>query len=50
MHEVVTARDQMLNKPLVNSKISKKPGNIIIQAEEVPATANSEMVIFDPVI
>ena len=50
MHEVVSARDQMLNKPLVNSRISKKPGNIIIQAEEVPATANSEMVIFDPVI
>ena len=37
----------MLNKALVNKNISK-PGNITIQAEEVSATANSEMVIFNP--
>ena len=47
MHEVVTSRDQLLNKALVN-KNKSKPGNIIIQAEEVSATANSEMVIFNP--
>ena len=47
MHEVVTARDQMLNKPLVNQAIAK-PGNIVIQAEEISATANAEMIIFNP--
>lgn len=49
MHEVVTARDQMLTKPLVNQAIAK-PGNIVLQAEEISATANGEMVIFNPVI
>ena len=47
MHEVVTARDQMLTKPLVNQAIAK-PGNIVIQAEEISATANAEMIIFNP--
>jgi hypothetical protein len=49
MHEVVTARDQVLNKPLTNQAIAK-PGNIVIQAEEISATANSEMIIFNPEI
>lgn len=30
MHEVVTARDQILTKPLVNSRMSKNPGRIVI--------------------
>ena len=29
MHEVVTARDQILTRPLVNQKIAK-PGSIVI--------------------
>lgn len=33
---------------MVNEKIAK-PGRIVIQAEEVSATANAEMVIFNPV-
>ena len=49
MHEVVTARDQKLIKALTNSNIPK-PGNIVIQAEELSASANEEMVIFDPEI
>jgi len=49
MHEVVTARDQQLTKPLANDKIAK-PGRIVITAEEVSAQANAEMVIFDPII
>jgi hypothetical protein len=47
MHEVVTARDQQLTKPLANDKIAK-PGRIVVTAEEVSATANAEMVIFSP--
>lgn len=47
MHEVVTARDQILTKPLTNDKIAK-PGRIVIQAEEISANSNAEMVIFNP--
>lgn len=50
MHEVVTSRDQILTKPLVNEKRgANKNGNIIISAEEQSATANTEIVLFKPV-
>ena len=47
MHEVVTARDQTLTKAMKNDKIAK-PGEIVITAEEVSASANNEMVKFTP--
>lgn len=47
LHQVVTARDQTLTKAMVNKQISK-PGRIVIIAEEVSATSNSEIVIFNP--
>ena len=49
MHEVVTGRDQQLTKPLSNPNIAK-PGRIVIQADEVTANANGEMVCFNPEI
>ena len=49
MHEVLPALDQKLIKALANSDIPKQ-GNIIIQAEELSALANKEIVIFNPEI
>ena len=50
MHEVVTARDQIMTKPLINQKRGAgKNGNIVISAEEQAATANTEIVMFNPV-
>ncbi len=50
MHEVVTSRDQILTKDLIcNQRKPGKSGKIIISAEEVEATANAEMIIFNPV-
>ena len=49
MHEVLPAPDQKLIKALTNSDIPK-PGNIFIQAEELSALENKEMVIFNPEI
>ena len=50
MHEVVTARDQIMTKPLNNQKRGAgKNGNIVISAEEQAATANTEIVMFNPV-
>ena len=50
MHEVVTARDQIMTKPLINQKRGAgKNGNIVISAEEQAATANTEIIMFNPV-
>ena len=49
MHEVVTARDQIMTKTLVNNKwAAGKAGRVVISAEEQQATANSEFVMFEP--
>jgi len=50
LHEVVTSRDQTMMKPLLNK--NRQPGTsgrIYIHAEEQVATANTEIVIFNPV-
>ena len=50
MHEVVTARDQIMTKTLINPKRKVgTSGRIVISAEEQAATANTEIVIFNPV-
>lgn len=50
LHEVVTARDQIMTKTLINeNRAVGKSGRIVISAEEVTATANSEIVMFNPV-
>ena len=50
LHEVVTARDQIITRDLVNPAMGEgKAGRIVIAAEEVEATANSEIVKFNPV-
>ena len=50
LHEVVTARDQIMTKNLVNEKRAPgKSGRIVISAEEQAATANNEVCIFNPV-
>ena len=50
LHEVVTVRDQIMTKDLVNpNKQAGKSGKIIIAAEEVAATANTEVAIFNPI-
>ena len=50
LHEVNTARDQTMTKPLVNQQRGvNRNGNITLSATELPATANSEVVIFNPV-
>ena len=39
-----------MTKPLVNQKFAAgKAGRIVISAEEVAATANTEVVIFNPI-
>ena len=49
LHEVVTSRDQIMSKDLICDKRKPgKSGKIHITAEEVEATANAEMVIFNP--
>ena len=46
----MTARDQIMTKTLVNPKLAAgKAGRIVISAEEVEATANTEVVVFNPV-
>ena len=50
LHEVVTARDQIVTRNLVNEKRAPgKSGRIVISAEEQAATANNEVCIFNPV-
>ena len=49
MHEVVTCRDQIMTKQLINTKWQAgKAGRIVITAEEQEATSNSEIVMFEP--
>ena len=49
LHEIVTARDQILGKDLVNpERAIGKSGKIFISGEEQKATDNSEIVIFNP--
>ena len=49
LHEVVTARDQIYTKDLLcNQRQPGKSGKIILAAEEIAATANTEIAIFDP--
>ena len=47
LHEVVTCIDQTMTKNLVNPKSNVK-ATVTIIAEEVSATANSEIVMFTP--
>ena len=47
LHEIVTCRDQKMNKPLKNKKKPTHKAEIIITAEEVPNNANSEIFIFE---
>ena len=50
LHEVVTARDQIITRDLVNQSMGVgKAGRITISAEEQEATANQEIVKFNPV-
>ena len=50
LHEIVTARDQIMTKPLQNdSRAAGKSGKIVISAVEQEATANAEIVIFNPI-
>ena len=50
LHEVVTARDQIITRELVNPSLGVgKAGRITISAEEQEATANQEIVKFNPV-
>lgn len=48
LHEVVTCIDQRMTKPLVNPKLSNLKGQVSVTAEEITATSNSEIVIFNP--
>jgi len=45
----VTCIDQNLKRPLINPKLPNSKAQIQIVAEEVKASSNSEMVIFNPV-
>lgn len=50
LHEVVTSRDQIMTKPLINTnRAVNKSGRIVISAEKIEATANTEIVIFNPI-
>ena len=50
LHEVVSARDQIITRNLNhNIYTNGKAGRITIAAEEQVATANSEIVIFNPI-
>ena len=50
LHEIVTMRDQIMTKSLENPrKAVNKSGKIIISAEEMAATANTEICIFNPI-
>ena len=47
---MVSARDQIITRPLVNQSYGAgKAGRIVVSAEEVEATANAEIVMFDPI-
>ena len=50
LHEVVTARDQIMGKDLVcSARGVGKSGKIFVSGEEQKATDNGEIVIFNPV-
>ena len=50
LHEVVTARNQIVTRPLVNrDRAAGKSGRIVISAEELRVSTNAQVVIFDPV-
>ena len=47
LHEIITARDQKLTRPLVGGPAGSK-GTISLIAEEQVANANAEMIMFTP--
>lgn len=47
LHEVVTAREQTLTKPLANPNLKHK-GTITMVGQEVSSNENREMIIFTP--